>query len=502
MKMKHHRLHVVFCASEIAPFAKTGGLGDVTGALPPVLHGQGVKTSCFMPLYSDTMRKDHGITPAGCTFSVKLGAVPEPFSVYTKQTAETTFFFLRSDHLFYRHGLYGEHGIDYSDNARRFSLFSAACIRAAELLELEPDLFHVHDWQSALVPVYLHVQKKHRTPVLLTIHNLAYQGIFPEEEFSITGLPWDYYHWQRLEYYQNINFLKGGIVYADAVSTVSPSYSREIQETEYGCGLEGVLHDKKNDLYGILNGIDLPSWDPRNDPLIARNYHVQNLRGKTVCRNELLKLAGIKPSDKPLMGVITRLSEQKGLDILLPVMEALLKEGYPFTVLGTGDAVYETELTALKQRHPHHLGLFLEFNNERAHQIEAGSDIFLMPSRFEPCGLNQMYSMRYGTVPIVRATGGLKDSVFPVRGKEIRSKDETGFVFSSYDSGALMKTIRKAVALFQNKQAWNELMRNGMMRDFCWDRSAERYIELYNRLHKTSLLEDNMQRAGCMYTEA
>jgi starch synthase len=319
----------------------------------------------------------------------------------------------------------------------------------------------------------------------LTIHNLAYQGIVPPEEFFRIGLDDSYFHWQRLEYYGKANLLKGGIVYADAISTVSPTYAHEIQQREFGCGLEGVLTDRASRIWGILNGIDSAVWNPETDPHLPTTYSARDLSGKASCRAALFKEAGIRRVKKPLLGAVTRLAEQKGLDLLLPVMEILLKEGYPFVVLGTGDPVYEEKLQELKRAFPKRLGLFLTFDNRLAHLIEAGSDMFLMPSRFEPCGLNQFYSMRYGTVPIVRATGGLADSVHPVNAKNADQGRSTGFAFRSYRQKALLETVREAIAAFADKEVWGRLVQNGMAFRSDWTDSADRYLELYQKLVET-----------------
>lgn len=493
-----HTLRVLFCTTEAAPFAKTGGMGDVAGALPLALKRNNVDAAIMMPLYSETIRNQYGLTLLKDKLTIKVGATPETFSIYHTQHHGVDCYFLRCDFLFYRKGLYTENGEDYLDNPRRFAYFSAACIAAMDVLALTPDIIHVHDWQASLIPVFLHDRGTAQPRTLLTIHNLAYQGLFPVECFHSTGLDWSYFHWRRLEFYNQVNYLKGGINFADAVSTVSPTYAREIQRHENGCGLDGVLSDKKDRLYGILNGIDQAEWNPRTDPLIPAHYHLKDLRGKARCRARMFQETGLRKTDKPLFGVVTRLTEQKGLDILIPAMGTYLKKGFPFVVLGTGDPKYENQLAELAQAFPGQLSLSLTFDNAMAHRIEAASDIFLMPSRFEPCGLNQMYSMIYGTVPIVRSIGGLADSVLPVLPDKSANADSTGFTFHTYDAEVLENAMQEAIKAFDNKPFWHKLMRNGMKQDFKWDHSAGQYKDLYSSLltpdggvpaHKTGALQ-------------
>lgn len=472
---------VLFCASEMTPFAKTGGLADVAGALPPALRRIGADVHGVLPLYGGIDREAGGIAPVGKGFTVKLDIGRENFTIHRADREGVPVYLLQCDHLFNRAGLYGEKNFDYPDNCRRFALFSRACLELADYLGLDPDIVHVHDWQTALIPVYMRTSARSRARSLLTIHNLAFQGIFPPGEYHWTGLDWSLFEWRKLEFYGKVNFLKGGIVYADAVSTVSPTYAREIRQAELGCGLEGALAEKGDRLVGILNGIDLRDWNPATDVHLPARFSADNLAGKQTCRTALMQEAGLAPTQLPLFGTVGRLTEQKGLDILLPALAVLLGEGYPFVVLGTGDAAYEAGLRKLAQLYPGRLGLFLAFDNRLAHLIEAGCDMFVMPSRFEPCGLNQFYSMRYGTVPIVRATGGLADSVGPWT--PAGPGAATGFVFSDYTAAALLGACREAIAIFaDNKSAWLELMRNGMKLDAGWSRSAQNYLALYRSL--------------------
>ena len=478
-------LKVLFCTSEMSPFSKTGGLADVAGALPCALKECGVKVACVTPLYRLAAEHRKSIRDTGKTVTVGEESSRREFRIHETSFRNVPVYFLDSKDLFDRRGLYGENGTDYPDNGLRFALFARACLDLGGAVGFEPTIFHLHDWQTALLAVYLKRNPSGEARSVLTIHNLAYQGLFPPEILPRIGLDYDYFHWQRLEFYGKVNFLKGGLVYADAITTVSPTYAREIRTAEFGCGLEGVLTERQDRLTGILNGIDEEEWNPETDPHIPARYSKKDIRGKRSCRSALFAEAGLAPTRKPLFGIITRLAEQKGLDILLPVMETLLGEGFPFVVLGTGDPAYEKALTRLKETYPERLGLFLTFNTPLAHRIEAGSNMFLMPSRFEPCGLNQFYSMRYGTIPIVRATGGLADSVHPYSPEGLAQGRSTGFVFHSYDPDSLLRTVREAVALFADKKKWRRLIRNAMGRDFSWRKSAESYLELYRKLVET-----------------
>jgi starch synthase len=475
-------LRVLFCASEMTPFSKTGGLADVTGALPAALAKQGFDVTCVVPLYPSMLKDSASLRHTGKGFTVRLGTMREDFTVHEATRDGVRVLLLACPRLFDRPGLYGEAGKDYPDNCRRFAMFSKACLDLADSFDLDPAVYHVHDWQTGLIPVYLSRVAGRAARSLLTIHNLAYQGLFPFEELHWTGLDPAYFHWQRLEYHGKVSLLKGGLVFTDAITTVSPTYSHEIQQREFGCGLDGILKERADRVYGILNGIDASAWNPETDSLLPARYSSGDLRGKAVCREALFEKAGLEPTANPLLGVVTRLAEQKGIDILLPALQTLVREGYPTVILGEGTPEYEQKLRELHAEFPARLGLFVAFNDALAHLIEAGSDIFLMPSRFEPCGLNQFYSMRYGTVPLVRATGGLADSVHAFSPEGARQGRSTGFLFRPYDAAALLETAREAITVFADKKMWIQLMRNGMKQDFGWDRSAERYGQLYRKL--------------------
>ncbi len=484
------RLRIQFCASEMAPFAKTGGLADVLGALPVALAKQGVSVVCVIPHYGRGMHDSSGFAPAGKPLEVKVGSRSVTFRVYRRRYKGIPVYALSAPELFDRPFLYGDQNGDYKDNGLRFAAFCRACLDLGRRFRDKPTVYHIHDWQTSLIAVYLHRDQRRDVRSVLTIHNLAYHGTLPPEQLEELGLDRSYFHWQRLEFYGRINLLKGGIVFADALTTVSPTYAKEIQTPESGCGLDGVLREKADRLVGILNGIDDKVWDPARDPHLPARYSVRDLErtapgakwGKTVCREALIEKAGLEHTEKPLFGVISRLVEQKGIPILLPALEALLAEGCLCVVLGTGAPEYEEALRKLNAAYPKRLGLFLTFDVALSHLIEAGSDMFLMPSRFEPCGLNQFYSMRYGTVPVVRATGGLADSVVPFTPEGLESGRSTGFVFGPYSPEALLEALRQATAVFADKPRWKKLMLNGMKQDFSWNRSAERYLGLYKSL--------------------
>ena len=453
-------MRILFLSSEIEPFAKTGGLADVAGSLPIALERKGVEVHLAMPKYPLVNSQKEG----------KIGK-----SIRVR--------FIENQGFFNRPGLYGEKGKDYPDNLERFSFF---CRRALDLFKeenLKPDLIHCNDWQTALVPVYLKSIFRNDlffrgVKAVFTIHNLGYQGLFPAEELRKSGLDDSYFHMEALEFYGKVNLLKGGLVFSDLLTTVSPTYSREIQTSEFGHGLEGVLSKRKNDLYGIINGIDQDLWDPAKDRDIPKRFTPQTIEGKSENKKVLQALSGLEiRKDSPLIGIVSRLADQKGFDILMPVVELILKEGFQIVILGTGDKQYEDLLQKMSLKFPKNLSVRLSFDPVLARQIYAGSDLFLMPSRYEPCGLGQMISLRYGTIPIVRQTGGLADTV-----QDINSGGGNGFVFSEYRSDALLAALKRAHRLFENKTHWKELVRRAMKSDFSWDRSAEKYLDLYHKV--------------------
>jgi starch synthase len=383
---------------------------------------------------------------------------------------------------FDRDALYGTPIGDYHDNAERFALFCRAVIEGTKILGV-PDLFHCHDWQSALIPVLLRTLYAEdpafdRVNSVFTIHNMGYQGLFPPEILPLLMLPWDLFTLTKMEFYGKVNFLKGAIVYADYVTTVSRRYSLEIQTAEYGFGLEGVLRARSGTVSGILNGVDYTEWSPEVDQFIPARYSAKELANKAKDKTELLRDFGLADSPLPVIGIVSRFASQKGFDLIQQVADRLAREEAIFIVLGSGDKAYEDLMRRLNRQYPSRFAVRVAYDNVLAHKIEAGSDMFLMPSRYEPCGLNQIYSLRYGTVPIVRATGGLDDTI---ENWDPLSKRGTGFKFSEYSGEAMLSTVRQALEAFKDKAAWQQLMRNGMARDFSWNTAAKEYVRVYEK---------------------
>jgi len=489
MGAQRKQLKVLFASSEIAPFAKTGGLADVCEALPKALVPLGVQPTLVLPFYRVVKEGKWNLEIAIADLPVRLGDAEVKANILQgRLTDEIPVFFVQHDEFFDRPYLYGTPKGDYEDNAQCFAFFSRAVLALSEALDQRWDIIHCHDWQTALIPVYLKTRfSGHplfaRTRSVLTIHNLGYQGIFPPDIFPLLGLPPHLFSIEWLEFWGKVNFLKGGIIFADQVTTVSPTYAEEIQTPEFGYGLEGVLKDQAAKLIGILNGVDYAQWNPADDPHLPANYTPHKVEGKVTCKEELLKRCGLSPDlmEKPLLGVISRLARQKGVDILAQVVERMMAEGVGLVILGSGEEKYERLLVKMADKYPKQMSMTVAFDEALAHQIEAGCDIYLMPSLYEPCGLNQMYSLKYGTIPVVRKTGGLADTVVEV---DIKKKKGTGFTFVDYDPDALWKAIAKALQCFADKELWRQLIQQAMAQDFSWSRSAGEYLRLYRRLMK------------------
>ena len=493
LSLRAHFMNIVVASSEVVPFAKTGGLADVCGALPQQLSALGHQVSVFLPGYRAVVYGDFELHEMGIKVEIPLGSKVVEGKLLRTTLPESTVqvYVVAQDEYFDREALYGEKGSDYSDNCERFVFFSRSILEAVRKLDLKPDIIHANDWQTGLIPALLKNEYSsnplyENIASLITIHNLAYQGVFPEDQMALTGLDWKHFNQAEMEYYNQLNLLKTGIVYADAINTVSPTYAKEIQTAEQGCGLEGVLVERSDCLSGILNGIDTGVWNPETDKLIPANFSADNWpQGKAVCKQHLQKLFGLEEdANKPLIGIVGRLASQKGWSMILQVMKQWLDQrDVQWVVLGTGDPDYHTILTNLYQTHPHKLGLRLGFSNELAHQIEAGSDMFLMPSQYEPCGLNQMYSMAYGTVPVVRKTGGLADTIIDAddtNDSGLQNVSANGFVFEDFSAPALENAISRAVDVYcHDKQRWRELVAAGMQHDWSWAASAEKYQQLY-----------------------
>ena len=479
-------MHIAFVASECVPFSKTGGLADVVGALPHALAALGHQVSVYLPRYRQTKLTDPETVVRSIT--VPFDDKYRFCSVVTQgTTGGVRFYFIDYPDYFDRDGLYGTAAGDYSDNAERFALFSRATLEASKILGV-PQIFHCHDWQSALVPVMLRTLYPEDPAfrdvgTVFTIHNMGYQGLFPPEVLPLLMLPWDLLTISKMEFYGQVNFLKGAIVFADFITTVSRKYSHEIQTTEYGFGLEGVLRNRASSVTGIVNGVDYDEWSPQTDKFIAAKYSPQDLSGKELCKKDLLKVFGVPQADLklPVIGIVSRFAAQKGFDLIAQVMDRLAREEMILVVLGTGDKPYEEMFQRLNKQFPNKIAIKIAYDNAIAHKIEAGADMFLMPSRYEPCGLNQIYSLKYGTVPIVRATGGLDDTI---DSWDARTGKGTGFKFTDYTGEALLATVKQALTAFRDKASWQTLMRNGMARDFSWGASAREYGKVYERVRQ------------------
>ena len=476
-------MKIAMVSSEIVPFAKTGGLADVVGTLSAALAQNGHEMTLIMPFYSAVLQSGSALEDPGINFSLPAAARQEETSVLRARKENVTVNFIRAERYFDRPFLYGTPEGDYPDNAERFVFF---CRAALEVLRREPvDVLHCHDWQSALAMVFLKAQPERYRELgaaksVFTVHNLGFQGIFPASVWPLLNLDWSFFTPQFLEFYGNINFLKGGLVFADKITTVSPSYAEEIMGSEQGFGLEGVLHDRHADLAGILNGVDYNQWNPETDPFIAKHYSAQHLTAKQSCKKFLQRKLGLAESSKtPLLGMVTRLTSQKGVDLLEQIFEPLMERDLQWVLLGSGEPRYEEFFAGTAARYPAKFAVRMGYDEALAHQIEAGADIFLMPSRYEPCGLNQMFSLKYGTIPIVRAIGGLKDTVENYDGA---GQSGTGFVFVPYDTAALMEAIDRALLVYREKHRWTALRRRAMNQDFSWTRSARIYEELYRQL--------------------
>jgi len=480
-------MNVLMLASEAVPLAKTGGLADMAGTLPVELARLGHDVRLALPRYAALDAAGVKLRKAS---TVQVPWRGERLAVHIETgkigDGAVPVTCIRHDPFFFRRGIYGEAGRDYSDNLDRFVLFCRAVLEACRQPSRPPDILHAHDWQTALAVVYLKTLYRNdpawaKTRTLFTIHNIGYQGRFPVTDYDITGLPWSEYTPERMEFWGQINLLKGGLVYADLLNTVSPTYAREIQTAEFGFGLEGVLQVRKDRLFGVTNGIDTAAWNPATDPHLPAHYSAEDLSGKKACKRALQAEMKLPVRDVPLAGLVSRLAFQKGIDLIVDVLPKLLDLDVQTVVLGSGDPSYQALLTALSERYPDKLAVRLAFDEPLAHRIEAGADLFLMPSRYEPCGLNQLYSLRYGTVPLVRKTGGLADTVAPYAPGSGPGSVATGFSFEKPEPEVLLSAILLALRVYRDKEEWTGLVRRGMQQDFSWQRSAKQYVELYQR---------------------
>ncbi len=477
---------ILFVSSEVTPFAKTGGLADVSGALPKALKELGCDVRIVLPLYKSVTEGNFNLKKIKSNvYHRLLGNLP-PFNIYESHDSGVATYFIDHREYFDRDELYGDAQGDYPDNAYRFSFFSKACLALLKALNFRADIVHCNDWQSALIPFYLNFKLKNsdrffnEVKTVYSIHNLAYQGQFPKQVISDIDIPEKYFNMYDLEFYGKINFMKSGILYSDAVGTVSKGYAREILTVEYGCGLEGVLNTRKESLFGITNGVDYTEWNPQSDEFIIQKYGEGGVHGKRKCKEDLLDTLKMKlPPDRPLLGMITRLAAQKGVDLLVDIMDKLVELNVGLVILGKGDEEFQRLFLELSSKYPDNISVNIKFDNMLAHKIEAGADIFLMPSRYEPCGLNQMYSLKYGTIPVVRATGGLDDIIADVSND---ADNGNGFKFNKSDSTEFFDSIDKAINMFNKTNQWNELIARVMKLDYSWAASAKAYLNLYTKL--------------------
>ena len=479
-------MKILIATPEAVPFIKTGGLADVAGSLNKEFRGMKHETYCILPLYKkikDSLRLDD----TGLTIKVPVGKTIKEGRIFSYRSSA---YFIRSDEFFDRVELYGTATGDYSDNASRFIFFARGILEACRALKFQPDIIHCNDWQTGLVPIYLKTLYKddtffRNTATLLTIHNLGYQGLFPASDMSLTNLDQSLFHPQGIEFYNQVNFLKAGIISADVLNTVSLTYSREILERDSGFGLEGVLGNRKKDLFGVINGIDYDEWDPVKDKLLPSHFSSRNISGKTACKKELLrslfKTESAEAERMPVIGIVSRLSEQKGLDLVLQSLPELLSYGVRLVILGKGDESIQNALVKTAVKYKERLSVTIGFNDSLAHRVYAGTDFFLMPSRYEPCGLGQLIAMRYGSVPVARATGGLIDTI---QDYDPLAAAGTGFLFHDYTASALVSALKRAFCLFTEKNKMKKVTIEGMKQDFSWKKSAADYIELYGKAAK------------------
>ena len=474
-------MRILTVASEAVPFAKTGGLADVIGALPTALARLGHDVDVVMPRY-------RGITAGERTGSVtvRLGGQAADAEIWIEERGRVRTVFVDRAEYFDRDYLYGTAGQDYPDNPERFAFLAIAALEWAAASQPRYDVVHGHDWQAGLVPMLLQTGRAPAaladTPAVFTIHNLAYQGVFDASWLPRLGFGWNLMRIDALEYWGRISYLKSGLMFSRMITTVSPQYAREIQTPEYGFGFDGILRYRSNDVVGILNGIDYDQWDPARDPHVPEPFDAGNTAGKQAAKRAVLERFGLPVDEatlaRPLVGLISRMVDQKGFDLLAALADQLATLDASFVLLGSGERRYEDLWLGLAARHPDRIGTRIGFDEPLSHLIEAGADLFLMPSRFEPCGLNQMYSLRYGTVPVVRAVGGLDDTV---RNFNPRTGTGTGFTFDEYSPQALLNTLRWALGIFPDRAIWQRIQREGMQQDFSWDASARQYVKVYEQ---------------------
>jgi starch synthase len=483
-------LNILFATTEAVPFCKTGGLGDVCGSLPVELARLGHRPSLVLPAFRQIYECGEPLEDLNVEIEVQIAGTPVHGGLLKSYLpgSDVPVYFIEQHDYYNRGGLYFENGEDYKDNCERFVFFCRAVLDVIDQVLPDTELVHCHDWAAGLVPIYLQTEQSHRVAFdqiasLFTIHNLAYQGNFWHWDMELTGLDWKYFNWQQMEFYGQLNFMKTGLAFADILSTVSPRYAQEIQTPEQGCGLDSLLRHRSEDLFGVLNGCDYREWNPATDPHLAMNYDVESFTtGKAACKQALQRELGLpERADLPLFVIVSRLANQKGFDLVAPLLDRYALRGdTQWAILGTGDQHYHTLLADLAGRFPQQIAVRLQFSNPLAHRMEAGGDVFVMPSRYEPCGLNQMYSLRYGAVPLVRETGGLADTIINASQEALFSATANGFSFFDYTAEALASTIERALNSYRNPDEWRQIVMTGMQQDWSWTNSARQYDELYS----------------------
>jgi starch synthase len=483
-------VRILFASTEAVPFCKTGGLGDVCGSLPLELARLGHEPTLILPAFRQALSSGQPIESTGIRLTIPIGRKSVSATLLRSRLpdSDVPVYLVHQPQYYDLPELYRERGHDYKDNCERFVFFCRAALEAITRLELGTELLHCHDWTSSLVPAYLKTELAGVPPYdairsVLTIHNIAYQGNFWHWDMELTGIDWKYFNWRQMEFFGNLSFLKSGLTFADTLTTVSPRYAEEIQRSPLGCGLEGILQHRHADLYGIINGVDYNVWNPEIDPhLGGHNYGADNFtEGKRACKAVLQREFGLpQAANQPIVAMIGRLAVQKGLDLVANLIPQWAPSAdVQWVILGTGDPHYHELLTELARAYPDKVAVRLGFSNELAHRIEAGADMFLMPSRYEPCGLNQLYSLKYGTVPVVHATGGLADTITNLTNATLASGTANGFSFEQYTTAALADALDRARQTFNNRGVWEQLIRTGMRQDWSWNHSAREYSRLY-----------------------
>ena len=477
-------MKIAICSPEVLPFSKTGGLADVAGALPKALSKIGLEIAVVTPLYKTVDRAKHKIVDTGKKVSAEMDGRPVEAGIFEGSLpGGAKVYFIDMPQYYGRDHLYGTSAGDDPDNAERFIYLAKIIPEVLKAVGFKPDVVHSNDWQTGLVPLFLDTVYRDDpffgdTGTLYTVHNLGYQGVFWAIDMHWTGLGWEYFTPGGMEFYGKLNLMKAGLVYSDIINTVSKTYSREIQTPEYGYGLEGVLGKRAADLYGIVNGIDYDEFDPVKDSKIYKNYSAEDISGKAENKKALKAELGLATGNSPLFGIISRLADQKGFDILTESLDGLLKMGAQVAILGTGEEKYHQLLSGLSKKLPKQVSVTLGFDLTLAERIYAGSDVFMMPSRYEPCGLGQLISLRYGTIPMVRKTGGLADTV---KNYSPKTGKGNGFVFTDYSSAAFLKAAKAAVKAYGDKKVWKGLVTSAMQEDNSWESSAREYVKLYKR---------------------